>query len=87
MTTFRGMEIGDFWPHKFAPHGKEVQIGEEPLASSDDGTHTKAMRPIYAQPMHCVHCQVEFIRGKDPMPSGSCPARSTKKELNRLTGL
>jgi hypothetical protein len=82
---YNGMEVSDFWPHQFTPSGSEVQIGEEPLMSSDDGTHSKTMRPIYAQPMHCVHCGMEYMRGKDAQPVGKCPARQTKAEIKRIT--
>lgn len=71
--------MNDFWPHKFTPFGREVQIGEEDLFN-----HTK--RPIMAQPMVCVHCHVEFTKGLQPMPNGPCPARSTKQEKKRLLG-
>lgn len=69
--------ISDFWPHKFTKDGNEVQIGEEPL-------YDTTMRPIYAQPMICVCCQVRFTQGKETRPEGACPARTTRKELKRL---
>lgn len=85
MTEYRGMQISDNWPHKFAPNGKEVQIGEEPLMSTSED-HGTTMRPIYAQPMICVHCHKEWMRGKDPQPQENCPARNTKQEIKRITG-
>lgn len=84
MTEHNGMEISNYWPHQFSPNGPEKQIGEEPLMSSDDGTHSKAMRPIMAQPMVCVHCGAQYMRGKDAPITGQCPARNTQKELKRI---
>jgi hypothetical protein len=78
MTEFRGMDISDFWPHQFTTDGQEVQIGEEYFTDN-------IKRPIYAQPMICVHCGVRYIRGKESQPTGKCPARETKKELKRIT--
>ena len=71
------MEVSNYWPHQFTPNGKEVQIGEESFTDN-------LKRPIYAQPMVCVHCHKEYMKGKDAQPTGKCPARETKKELNRI---
>lgn len=78
-TEYRGMTITDNWPHQFRPNGKEKQIGEQKFTDN-------IMRPIMAQPMVCAHCGKEYLRGKDSQPQGNCPARSTKKELKRITG-
>lgn len=78
MTEFRGQQISDYWPHQFRPDGKEIQIGEEKFLDN-------TLRPIMAQPMICVHCGMKYVRGKDQQPAGKCPARDTKKELQRIT--
>lgn len=66
-----------FWDHQFTKNGKEIQIGEEKFLDN-------TMRPIYAQPMHCVHCDKEYVQGRDPRPVGPCPARNDKREAKRL---
>jgi hypothetical protein len=60
------------WPHQFTPNGKEYQIGE------DNGI------PKFAKPMICVHCDKEFISGLQSRPPDPCPARTDKKELQRI---
>lgn len=66
-----------YWPHKFAPDGAEVQIGEEKL-------YDDTMRRVMAQPMICVHCSERYIRGKESQPTGQCPARTDESEAKRL---
>lgn len=65
------------WPHQFTKNGKEIQIGEEKF--TDNTT-----RPVYAQPMICVHCHQEYTQGKDGIPPGPCPARNDKREMKRI---
>lgn len=67
----------EYWPHQFTKDGPETQIGEEQMLDN-------LTRPIMAQHMVCVHCTTGFIRNKDPQPTGSCPARSTKREMRRI---
>lgn len=69
----------EFWMHQFTKDGPEIQIGEQPL-------YDNTMRKIMAQRMICVHCGVEYMRGKDAQPSGKCPARSDKREMKRILG-
>ncbi len=69
--------MSEFWPHQFTKNGREVQIGEEKL-------YENTMRAIMAQPMVCVHCKVEYTQGKQPRPTGSCPARNTRREMKRI---
>lgn len=65
------------WPHQFTKRGNPKQIGEEEFLDN-----TK--RPILAQLMVCVHCDVEFIQGQQAQPPGPCPARYDKREMKRI---
>lgn len=75
--------MSQYWSHQFTKNGNEVQIGEQALYNDDAGM-SKKMRPIYAQPMICVHCHTQWMKGRDSQPVGSCPARSDKSEAKRL---
>lgn len=68
--------MSGFWVHQFTRNGKEVQVSLD---------HTfDPPEPIYAYPMVCVHCHVEFIQGKDARPPEPCPARNDKRETKRV---
>lgn len=60
------------WPHQFTKKGKEVQVGE---VDND---------PIFAVPMVCVHCNVEYLNGKETRPPDPCPARNKNREMKRI---
>lgn len=67
------------WPHKFTKNGAEKQVGESKVEGSNN-----LKVPIFAIPMICVHCHIEFLQGRDPIPPGPCPARNGKAELKRI---
>lgn len=67
----------EYWAHQFTRLGNPEKIGEEQ-------TYMNTTTPVMAQRMVCVHCHVEYVRNKDPQPTGSCPARNTKREMKRL---
>lgn len=69
--------MSEYWPHQFTKHGKEKLIGEEKFLDN-------TTRPIFAQPMICVHCHQEYVQGVDAPPPGPCPARNTRREMKRI---
>ena len=59
------------WPHQFSNDG-----------SSKPG---EAWGTTW-QPKICIHCDLKYTLGRDPIPGGFCPARGDKSELERLYG-
>lgn len=68
-----GMDVQN-WPHKFTKVGPTRQIGEDP--NTHDG--------IFAQPMVCVACSIEYVSGQTARPPDPCPARTAQTERKRL---
>lgn len=67
----------DNWPHKF------VKDGKEELITPPGGDISTTIKVV---PMICVCCHTKYTLNRDPIPPGSCPARTDKKELERLHG-
>lgn len=58
----------DSWPHEFSPTTQEYQ-----------GDNGKMWRD-----MECQYCHKTYTFGKEAKPIGVCPARSDRKERQRL---
>lgn len=63
----------EFWQHQFTKRGPTKKVAEDEYGD-----------PVFEVEMVCVHCGVEYVNGRDNRPPDPCPARSDKKELNRL---